>query len=328
VGLVVSRSGPAGLALAALLLAVPAGRAEAASVTVSNGDGCVERDAITEQATEILGQPLGAVTGVDFEVMLTRAPGGGWKLRLDTVDQDANDRRRSRELVAATCAELADAAAVAIAMTVRSRADAPAAAAPEAPALPPVLPPTSSVPGPKPVVARAPAEPASPLAFAAGLAVVGDGGALPHPGAGIELGASVRHRRVRLRIAGTVLASQVTHTTSDAGGEFRLIFGSAEGCLAQPLGRTTLLGCTGFELGRLSGEGVGVFQPRLGAARWQAAVAELALSIPVAARVAVLVRAGGALPLSRPEFVVNGETPVHQPASLTARVAVGAELEF
>jgi hypothetical protein len=308
--------------LAAFLVAVPAGQAAAASVTVSEGGGCVDRDAITEQATEILGQPLGAVTGVDFEVALTRAAGGGWKLRLDTVDQGASDRRRSRELVASSCAELADAAAVAIAMTVRSRAElAP-------PPVPPPAPPASPAPLPTPVVTRAPAAPAPPLAFAAGLAVVGDGGALPNPGLGVELGASLRLRRLRLRVAGTVLASQVTHATGNAGGEFRLIFGSAEGCLAQPVGRTTLLGCAGFEVGRLSGEGVGVFQPRLGDARWQAALAELGLSIPVAARVAVVVRAGGAVPLSRPQFVVDGAIPVHRPASLTARVALGAELEF
>jgi hypothetical protein len=323
VGMVVRRSGPAGLALAALLLAVPAGRAEAASVTVLDGEGCVERDAIIEQATEILGQPLGAVTGVDFEVALTRVPGRGWKLRLDTVDQGADDRRRSRELTASSCTELADAAAVAIAMTVRSRAESARSTVPPNPS-----PPASTAPVPTPVVARSRANPPSPLSFAVGLAVVGDVGALPDPGVGVELGASLRHPRARLRVAGTILASQVTHTTGNAGGEFRLIFGSVAGCLTEPLGRTALLGCAGFELGRLSGEGVGVFQPRLGDARWQAAVAELGLSIPVAARVAVLVRAGAALPLSRPQFVVDGETPVHRPASLVARVALGAELEF
>ena len=53
-----------------------------------------------------------------------------------------------------------------------------------------------------------------------------------------------------------------------------------------------------------------MFQPRLGDARWQALLAELGLSIPVAARVAVLVRVGGALPLSRPQFVVDGAIPM------------------
>ena len=137
-GMVVNRGWPAGPALAVFVVAVSAGRANAASVTVSDGEGCVDRDAIAEQATEILGQPLGAVTGVDFEVALTRAAGGGWKLRLDTVDQGPGDHRRSRELVAPNCAELADAAAVAIAMTVRSRAAL----------APPTAPPPASSSGP------------------------------------------------------------------------------------------------------------------------------------------------------------------------------------
>ena len=158
--------------------------------------------------------------------------------------------------------------------------------------------------------------------------MVGDGGALPQPGIGVQLAASLRHRRVRLTIAGTALAPQVAHTTGDTGGEFRLLFASAQVCLPTPVGRTLLLGCGGYELGQLSAEGVGVLRPQLGSTRWQAARAELGLSIPVAARVAVVMRGGVAIPLSRTQFVVDGGTPVHRPGSVAVRLALGAELEF
>ncbi len=289
------------------------GRARAAALVVSGSNACVDANAIAEQAGELLGRPLDAVAGVDFEVALTRAPAGGWRLRLDTIDA-ADGGRRSRALAAANCAELADVAAVGIAMSVRALAEA---ARPEAPRVPPA-PPTVQPPSPPaapPVISRPPAAPPpAPTTFAGGLAVVGDAGALPNPGIGVELGAALRHRRVRLAVAGTALASQVTRTAGGAGGEFRLLFGSAQACLPYALGRTTLLGCGGFELGRLSGVGVGIVRPHEGAARWQAARVELGLSFPVAARVALLVRAGGALPLSQTQFVVDG-APVHRPAA-------------
>jgi hypothetical protein len=328
--MVVRRSGgKTPVTLAVMFGLVFVGRARAAQLTVADGEGCVDANAIAEQAGELLGQPLGAVTGVDFAIALTRSPSGEWKLRLDTVDP--NDGRRSRELAAASCAELGDAAAVAIAITVRARAEAAELAAPAPPreAPPTVAPPAPPPAAPLPVVARPPAPPPpAPPTFAGGLGAVVDAGALPNPAVGVELGVSLRHRRVRLTLAGTALAPQETHTTGDAGGEFRLYFGSLEACLPQPIGRLTLLGCAAFELGRLSGEGTGIARPRLGDARWQAARADLGLSIPVLPRVAVTARGGVVMPLSRPQFVVDGATVVHRPGSFSARIALGVELEF
>jgi hypothetical protein len=309
--------------LATVVAVALASRAGAAELAVLGSDGCFDAQEIADQIADLLGRPLASVTGVNFEVTLARAPKAEWKLRLDTVD---GNEHRSRELTADTCAELADAAAVAIAMTVRSRA---AAAPPHAPEPPAPVAPAAPSPAPASVMTRAPAPTTpGPTTFAGGVAVVGDGGALPQPGIGVELGASLRHRRVRLTVAGTALAPQVAHATGDAGGEFRLLFGSAQLCLAVPAGRMALLGCGGYELGRLSAEGVGVLRPQLGSSRWQAARAELGLSIPVAARVAVLMRGGVAIPLSRTQFVVDGGTPVHRPGAVAVRLALGAELEF
>jgi hypothetical protein len=318
--------------LASVVAVALARNADAAELAVSGADGCFDAPAIADQVADLLGRPLASVTGVDFEVTLARAPSSSsaaaaaWKLRLDTIDGgDAGHERRSRELTADSCAELADAAAVAIAMTVRSRAAAEPAPPRRPPA--PVAPPPPSAPAS--VVSRTPAlTPSAPMTFAGGVAVVGDGGALPQAGIGVELGASLRHRRVRLTVAGTALAPQVAHTTGDVGGEFRLLFGSAQVCLPTAVGRMTLLGCGGYELGRLSAEGVGVLRPQLGSTRWQAARAELGLAIPVAARLAVVMRGGVAIPLSRTRFVVDGGTPVHRPGSVAVRLALGAELEF
>ncbi len=285
---------------------------------MSGADGCFDVETIADQVADLLGRPLASVTGVDFEVTLSRAQQAKWTLRLDALEGTrADHERRSRELTADSCAELADAVAVAIAMTVSSRG----AAAP-----PSLVAPPSPQAKPATVVTRPPA--ATPATVAGGVMVVGDSGVLPRPGAGLELSASLRYRWLRLTLAGTAFASQVTRATTDAGGEFRLLFGSAQVCLARAVGRTVLLGCAGFELGRLSAEGIGVFNPQLGSAPWRAARAELGLSIPVAARVALLVRGGVSLPLSRSQFVIDGTIPVHRPGSVAIRLALGAEVEF
>ena len=104
--------------LATVLAVALAGRARAAELAVSGSDGCFDVQSVADQVADSLGRPLASVTGVDFEVTLARAPAAAWKLRLDTID---GSERRSRELTADSCVELADAAAVAIAMTVRSR---------------------------------------------------------------------------------------------------------------------------------------------------------------------------------------------------------------
>lgn len=288
---------------------------------MSGADACLDAQTIADDVADLLGRPLASVTGVDFEVTLARGPAPEWKLRLDTIDAaDAGHERRSRELTADSCAELTDAAAVAIAMTVRARPPAPAPTPSSSSSPPPSALPTV-VTGPR-------ASPAAPVTLAGGLAVVGDGGALPDPGIGVELGASLRHRWLRATVAGTLFASQVTRATGTTGGEFRLMFVSAQACFTQPVRRTLLLACAGYELGRLSAEGVGVFGPQLGSARWQAPRAELGLSIPVASRVALVARGGVAVPLSRTQFVIEGATPVHRPGSVAVRLALGAELEF
>jgi hypothetical protein len=164
--------------------------------------------------------------------------------------------------------------------------------------------------------------------IAARLAVVGDAGALPGATAGLALGVVLRWSRVRLGLTGAALAPRVAHLEGDRGGEVRLLYGAADACLPAGLGRVTLLGCAAFELGRLSAEGTGIARPRLGSSRWSTVTAEVGLGFNLSSRLAMVVRAGAGVPLSRPEFVIDGGTRVHRPSSVLARVSTGVELEF
>ena len=312
---------------AALVLAVGNRRAHGAGVAVSGPSECADTNAITEQVSDLLGRRLAEVPGIDFEINLARR-GSTWHLRLDALEADKRGGapvRRSRELQAATCAELVDAAAVGIAMSVRAltESERPAPAPPDTVASPP--PPAPPPPPPSDV-----ARPATTgrSALAGRLAVVGDAGALPAPAIGIEIGAVLPLRRVRIGLSGTALAPRDAQTAGGAGGEVDLIYGAIEICAPASDRRVQLFGCGGFELGRLSAEGIGIMRPRLGTALWEAARAELGVGFPIGPRLVLAIRAGAGVPLSRPQFVINGSTPVHRPAAVVARAAAGVELEF
>ena len=330
-----NRSGPrwgrralGALGCAALVLAVGNRRAHGADVAVSGPSECADANAITEQVSDILGRRLAELPGIDFEITLARR-GSTWHLRLDALEADKGGGppvRRSRELQAATCAELVDAAAVGIAMSVRAltESERPAPAPPDAIALPPR--PAPSPPPPPSDVARPTTT--SRLALAGRLAVVGDAGALPAPAIGIELGAVLALRWVRIGLSGTALAPRDAQTAGGAGGEVDLIDGALE-ILRTRQRRPP----SAVRLRRIRA------RPAVRGRDWDHAATARHRPLgggaggagggfPVGPRLVLAIRAGAGVPLSRPQFVINGSTPVHRPAPVVARAAAGVELEF
>ena len=326
------------------MFAVAGRAARSAELSVRAPPQCVEASAIAEQASDLLGRPLASIPGVDFEIEIASLPKHGWHLQLDLIDRrDAGDGkpapRRTRELSAQSCTELADAAAVAIAMSVRSLEDARGAATSTSRAtattekapLPIAASPTPGAPAAVAATAPSPDEQSTRPAIA--VALVGDAGALPHAGLGLELGGSLQRSRLRLMALATLFGSQqaqVPNATPGEGGDFRLVLGAALACFAPRLGRSTLLGCGGFELGRLSGEGEGQgVRPSLGTATWAAARAEVGLAVGLGSRLALVLRAGAAVsPSQPPEFVLDGNVPVFRPSRVTGRGTLGLELGF
>jgi hypothetical protein len=298
-------------------------RAVAAHIEVRAPRECVEASSIAEQVDGILGQPLTAVAGVDFEVAIAEGPRRRWRLRLDTIEQ-GDGSRRTRELTAQTCAELVDAAAVSIAMSIKSTADTREARRGAAPATE-----SATAPGPAgapsaelqraATPAAAPPPPArKSLAFAA----VADAGAMPKTGFGVGIEGALRFRALRIAGTGALFLAQQTRIAGNVGGDFQLAVGGLLVCFTGDFGRLTLLGCGGPELGRLSGEGVGVSNPRSRGALWMAGRAEVGGTLALGPRLALLLRAGAAVPALRPKFVLDGTTEVHRPDAVTARATV------
>jgi hypothetical protein len=289
-------------------------------------DSCAEASAIGEQAENLLGRALGPIPDVDFEVDIAGGPKQAWRVRIDSVNR-SDGSRRTREITGHSCAELADAAAVAIAMSVNAKlGEADAASRPREGARPEPPPSvsTSAPPAPPPAPARAP-EPVRP---SVGLGLAVDAGALPSVGLGPTVAVALDRGALRVAVEGTFFPSAEARLASGAGGDFQLLLGGVLGCVTQSVGRVTAAVCAGGELGRLSGQGVGVSTPRLGSTLWLAGRAEIAGAIPMGPRFNVFLRVGIAVPASRPTFVLDGATPVHQSSGVTGRSVLGIGVVF
>jgi hypothetical protein len=344
----------AALSAAGALIASPSARA--ADVRVRVPEGCGQKADVVDQVDVLLGRPLASVSGVTFEVQITAAPGGKWRLRLDTIETgggksdgnasagasgETSSARKTRELSAATCAELADAAAMAIALTVRSidgDGDGQARPAPEgnSPRRPPstdrssstAVPPLAAAPDATVKRVAFGASPSERMRAAVAIGAIGDAGSLPGVGAGLELSGWVQLRAVRLAASGALLAPRDKHLSDGSGGTFQIAFGALEVCAPRALGQSTFFACGGFELGYLWAEGIGVTRPRQGGSLWEAARAEVGLALVLGPNLALVMRGGASVPLARPDFALGGQTSVHQPSSLVARLGLGVEFGF
>ena len=95
--------------------------AAAAELRWSGPPDCDRQHAVSTQVESIVGRPLAAVEALDFEVTVSRAD-DAWRLELVTEEHGAKGRR---SLSGQSCGEVTNAAAVLIAMAIRSAGEAP-----------------------------------------------------------------------------------------------------------------------------------------------------------------------------------------------------------
>jgi hypothetical protein len=316
----------------------PGSGARAAELTVTASAACSPKASIEAQVERLTERSLAQVDGVDFELRIERVAAEDWRLTLRMLSRDGTRRPRRRELAGASCADVTAAAAVAIAMAIEGRDDA---AEDETPVrLPQIAHDGAAQPNATRSETRTPASIEGTLApaatseqaawrFAVAAGGALDVGALPALAAGGELELSASSRVLRIAAFGTLFAAQETRVASSGhGGEFRFALGGALLCAQPRFGRVFVLGCTGFELGRLAAEGRGVNAPDLRGAGWYAVRLEAGPGVELGAGFALLARAGIALPLARPEFVLNGSEVVHRPSAVAGRGLLLLELAF
>lgn len=319
------------VAIAAAVTAVTAPGA-AAEIRWTGDPSCRRELEVAEQVASMTGRELRAIDSADFELDTQPPSAGTWQLELKTTRR-ADNARSSRTLQGKSCVEVTDAAAVAIALAVgpesepsepHVHSEQPASAIARASAIA--------------SVSRAPAvrRPTSLLWFAA-LAGTLDSSVTPNValGGALHLGlgwqpSRVSLTRLRFDLEGALYAPIDSAPSDGRGGRFQLGYVAPLVCGETPLGGNALLGCVGYELGQLSGEGRGkaVSAPHRATTFWSAARAELGLFVPLVAQVRVFGRAGVALPLVRHEFVLDGSDLVYRPAALSFRGQLGLELSL
>jgi hypothetical protein len=282
---------------------------------------------LAEDISDLVGIPLAEVAEVDFQIRISEIKSGRWHLHVDTVDQKRSDGRSptargSRDIDGATCAEVVEAATLTVAVSIRSLEATSGVAAP----LPRPAPPASVREAPPVPLPNNSPEPV--LRPAVALALTTDAGALPSARPGLELDGTLGRGPLRLTLLGAWFASADAVAQDGSRGTFQLAIGAALACFAPHRGRWTPLVCGGFELGRLAGTGLDVPRPKTGATLWRAARGDAGLMAALGGNLSVVLRAGVAIPLTRPEFALDGTDIVYQPSRLALHLTGGVELSL
>jgi len=305
----------------------------AAEVRWLGDESCRRELEVREQVETMTARPVSSVEIADFELNVKSLAQDRWTLELTTVRRE-DGARSTRAIKGATCNEVTDAVAVAIALAI----------GPKEPVSKAMNEPKAA---PKPRLAAPPEEPAprarkmpapqSSLEWFAGLGGGLDSSATPS----VALGAALRlglgwlpsndsQTRLRFELQGALYAPTETSNVGGQAGKFQLFYVAALVCGTKPLVVATLLGCAGYELGQLSGQGVGdaVTVSHPSNTFWSAGRAELGLLVPLATTWRFAGRAGVAVPTTRREFVLDGPDVVFRPAPVSARLGLGVELSL
>jgi hypothetical protein len=310
----------------ALVLVLFSWGAEGATLTVDAPEGCVEISTLEQEVAALVGHSLAEVADADFRLAIRQLSWGKphWHLRLEAEERGAHPpATHVRELDAPTCDQLAEAAAVAIAVSVRALAkdEAPPPSRPSA-----AVAVKSAPPLPSRVAPGTAAE--APWRALLTFAVTGDAGDLPGVGLGLRVGATLTHAALRAALALGWIPPRDSLMPTGSGGRFQLGFAAADGCWAPQRNAWTFLVCAGGELGAYGAEGVGVTSSFSRTTLWRAARAAVGATLALGGPVALVLEAGAALPLSRPSFVLDGVSPVYRPASVAVRGGLGLEYWF
>jgi hypothetical protein len=323
-----------GITSAAVVGSAPALAESGVELTWSAPDECPGRRRVVAEIERLLGRPLDAPASKRFDAHAEITPEvSGFSLR---VTAEGDGATRERALRADTCEELADAAALIIAMAVdpaavaaRSHAD------PEPPAAPPPATPRAIATPPAAVVASStrPGSSSRPGAERSVRGVTGafvtlETSALPAvaPGFGLSLGLLAEPLRVELSGA-YFLSQRADLGETGAGGDIALAIGGAHVCLSLLVRPVDLGPCLGLEAGALLGSGFGVSGARSDLSPWLAPQAGLRVAFAFTSHLGAGLRAGALVPLLRERFLL-GDLELYRPPPVTARVELGIEVRW
>jgi hypothetical protein len=314
--------------------------------------GCPREAAVRAEIERLVGHALSA--GADAPLHATAwvtYDQRGWRAKI-AISGDG-DGPREREIEGETCAQVADAAAVIVALAIDPAVGSSLAARPKEPS-PPPSPPAPPLPRP-PLLLPPPAEPlvppdravpqpvrrsASPPSpdraasrgFGLGIKMAGGVDLLSFsaPAIGFGVGGFVSLSRNRIELFATGWLPEVASMPRRpyAGAEVSLLVGGARYCRTLIEGVIGLAGCGGIELGSMTATSYGVTARGSGSSFWLAPGLGIVGLLNPSHRFTLSFELAGLTPSVRRSFWITGLGEVYRPPALTVRAVVGAEVTF
>ena len=251
-----------------------------------------------------------------------------------------------QRLEASTCADLARAGALFLALLMDPESasskpnPAPQPPGPQPPAPPATAPAASASPSKPPTVPLAPEiavdskpedEPSggagalTPLA-AAGVAL--DLGTLPRAGVLGVVAGGIRVRRFDIMLEGAVGPPEDTSVDGAAGARLTAASATVKPCYAVfTRGRVRLEPCLPIEVGWIHGQGIGIAQSRSSDSFWWSVGGAIALWLDLGSRLEAREDVAALVPLVRPNFTLTGLGSVFAP-SVAVRPGATAVIRF
>jgi hypothetical protein len=280
-------------------------------------EGCLDREAARNAIADALGAASATVAAhAVVRVRITQGEDGRFSADIWMYD-DAGGGERSFE--GASCAQVAQATTLIVAMALASTRAADAAATPQAL---------------EPEHAATPAQQlrADRVRFGAGVHAQADIGSLPQTDAGIALVLEVQLGRVRIEGEGSTWLPQTTYDgqASGGGGRFALYAGGVRGCIdVLPRGTEFDLGpCAGAEVGATTGSGVGLYSWRSQSEFWGAGLLGLSLRFLALQPFAIGLLAELGAPFHRAAWQIDDIGQVFQPSPFIGRASLGLNYLF
>jgi hypothetical protein len=279
---------------------------------------CPSHDVVEREIARALGGAPRRDVRADAKV--ERIAAASWRLHLAT---EVAGHVSHRELDAPTCAELAEATALVVALESGNEA------APSPPPRTPPAPPETTTSSDSP-----PFQESGATAVARTIAIGISGGlslgALANPAYGAALSAAWLPGRARVGLDVVFFPPvHIGEAATGIGGEFELYLAGVVGCYSLLDGKLGIEACVGAEAGRLAarGEGPRVEESFDEARPWLAARAGALVTYPIG-RLVVRADLGAVVPFRRDRFLIEQVDTVHSAAVITFRGLAGVEMRF
>jgi hypothetical protein len=293
-------------------------------------EGCPDSGAVVRRVEQILLGPAHATTLVIANAKVRSVATGRFEL---TLTMRTGDVEQTRTLDAPSCAALAEASAVVIALAIdpshdTSETPAPAEPPREAPTTPSL---PAAVTPPTPPVMVPIARPPSRLAVGIGLAAVIESGTLPSLAGGLDLAAALRAQGWRLGIHGTLWLPQhpIFDEASGAGASFDMVQLGAFGGYLWPAGAFAFGPCAEVAVSFVRVEGFDIRDSHSSWTSWPSVIAGARAEARITGHFGLFARADLLFPLDRPTFTLvtaGAAVQLHEPALPAPRFSLGTEV--